>query len=71
MTSLGLPEGADDRPESTWNRRQEHMGIPESARHQPGSTRNHSGVVWENTISFGNAAGVPGIYNYYILFNDF
>jgi hypothetical protein len=24
MTSLGLPEGADDRPESTWNRRQEH-----------------------------------------------
>jgi len=57
MTSLGVPTVC--------------LGAPTPSLGVPGSTSNHCRADWENDIFFGNVAGAPGNYSYYLSFNDF
>jgi len=73
----GIPAGL----QINWEHRRQpwkHLESPGSAGDTPGSTGDMSGSTFitvehsgKKNIILGNAAGAPGIYSYYLSFNDF
>ena len=58
-------------PERTLGAPTTSLGAAGSAGDKSGSTSNHSRAVRESNIMFGNSAGAPVNYSYYLSFNDY